>query len=185
MSARDSISILPVGHIRTSVKVGQSGYRRGCRCSGCRAGANRAAAEYRAQPINRERILQQRRSPEFRAKHRKESFGHERWEKIKAWKKKHGQSVEFLAEKARRTQEINSIKLRCGCVDCGYRGHPVALDFDHVKGEKRREISDMMSYGWGAILEEMNKCEVVCANCHRIRTYKQKQAKKNGRVGLS
>lgn len=59
------------------------------------------------------------------------------------------------------------------CVDCG-EGDPVVLDFDHLPGvEKRFEIAravNSSTRAWPAILREIGKCEVVCANCHRRRT---------------
>ena len=56
------------------------------------------------------------------------------------------------------------------CVDCG-ENDPTVLELDHVSGEKYRNIGDMMSgYGWDRILEEIRKCQVRCANCHRRKT---------------
>jgi protein-arginine kinase activator protein McsA len=56
------------------------------------------------------------------------------------------------------------------CVDCG-EYLPDVLTFDHVRGEKKLEISAMVSQGYSieAIQDEISKCEVVCANCHMIR----------------
>lgn len=75
-------------------------------------------------------------------------------------------------------EELNRIKIENGCVDCGYNDHSEALEFDHIPGcEKVANISAML--GWGSpqdglvmqrIRAEIEKCEVVCANCHRIRT---------------
>jgi hypothetical protein len=56
-----------------------------------------------------------------------------------------------------------------GCTDCGYRTHPEALDFDHVDG-KRFTISRAVAHSWDDLLAEIDKCEVVCSNCHRVRT---------------
>lgn len=72
--------------------------------------------------------------------------------------------------------KIRKIKLDSGCVDCGYNQHFAALDFDHVNGEKYRVVSDLTGYRWGTVLAEIEKCEVRCANCHRIKTYKDKQS---------
>jgi hypothetical protein len=61
-----------------------------------------------------------------------------------------------------------TIKLTCGCVDCGYNEHAEALDFDHVNGDKVCDVSKCTSEM--QLLAEIAKCEVVCANCHRVRT---------------
>lgn len=57
------------------------------------------------------------------------------------------------------------------CVDCGYT-NPIALEFDHVRGKKIAAIAVMVTRGLGLITikEEIAKCEVRCANCHRIVT---------------
>lgn len=71
------------------------------------------------------------------------------------------------------TQDRNdSIKLARGCTDCGWSGWARGLDWDHVRGRKVTTIANMIGRGhtWSAIESEMTKCEVVCANCHRIRT---------------
>lgn len=68
--------------------------------------------------------------------------------------------------------KVNAYKLEKGCIECGYKEHPVALDFDHLPGfTKVRDIAAMTrNFSWVKILEEINKCEIVCANHHRIRT---------------
>ncbi len=66
----------------------------------------------------------------------------------------------------------DSVKMERGCADCGYRGHPAALQFDHLPGfEKRYKVSLMLgAYQLHVIVAEIAKCEVVCGNCHAIRT---------------
>ena len=63
------------------------------------------------------------------------------------------------------------------CMDCGEKFASVAMDFDHVRGEKLTQISDMWSWGRDRVLEEIAKCELVCANCHRVRTISRSQTK--------
>lgn len=61
------------------------------------------------------------------------------------------------------------------CVECGEADFRV-LDFDHRKPEEKAfTISQGLggSYGLHRIMEEMEKCDVRCANCHRKRTAKQ------------
>jgi hypothetical protein len=66
---------------------------------------------------------------------------------------------------------INAIKVESGCVDCGYRDHPGALQFDHRDpSTKSFQISKGLTRSWAAILTEIAKCDVRCANCHVIRS---------------
>ena len=67
---------------------------------------------------------------------------------------------------------IQKIKVERGCADCGYNANPVALDFDHLPGTVKNFRIASMAAGnkWELIEAEIAKCEVVCANCHRIRT---------------
>ena len=60
------------------------------------------------------------------------------------------------------------------CVDCG-EGNLLVLDFDHIRS-KRWSISYMVSCGfpWATIVDEIKRCEVRCANCHRIKTARER-----------
>ena len=75
-----------------------------------------------------------------------------------------------------KKQFVQNYKLEMGCVDCGYVEHSAALDFDHRPGTvKVRDIKSGQHLGWQALLDEIAKCDVVCANCHRIRTYERRR----------
>jgi len=56
------------------------------------------------------------------------------------------------------------------CMDCG-EYDPLVLTFDHVRGKKKMSISQMVNQGYSleALQEEIEKCEVVCFNCHMRR----------------
>jgi len=94
-------------------------------------------------------------------------------------------SLERKAEKqgkanARATalrRYLDEIKIARGCVDCGFKAHPVALDFDHVHGEKARLVSFCKSRE--SADAEIAKCEVRCANCHRIKSWERRWAIKH------
>ncbi len=62
------------------------------------------------------------------------------------------------------------------CIDCKNKYHPFCMDFDHLK-DKTKNISDMLNSGCSldAIKKEIEKCELVCSNCHRLRTYNRTQ----------
>ena len=61
------------------------------------------------------------------------------------------------------------------CTDCGNSYPYYVMDFDHSVGEKTMVVSLMAHRGWSKerILEEVDKCELVCANCHRERTHRR------------
>ena len=82
-------------------------------------------------------------------------------------------------QRVRNREFVKSIKEISECIDCG-ENNPLVLDFDHVKGDKILAISNMAngSYGIDSISEEMDKCEVRCANCHRIITEKRRDDKR-------
>ena len=62
------------------------------------------------------------------------------------------------------------------CVDCG-NADPRVMEFDHVRGVKKYNVSEMQNqrHTVKALMEEIAKCDVRCANCHWIKTYKQFQ----------
>lgn len=62
------------------------------------------------------------------------------------------------------------------CMDCGNSYHPTVMDFDHRPGTDKVMAVSMMvlhKYSDVEILKEISKCDLVCANCHRIRTAKR------------
>ena len=77
---------------------------------------------------------------------------------------------------------INEYKINQGCKDCGYNLDYRALEFDHIHNNgrpytrKQRTIASYMYHSLERIFEEISKCEVVCCNCHAIRTHKRREA---------
>ena len=61
------------------------------------------------------------------------------------------------------------------CADCRNKFPPECMDFDHVRGEKRYGIGKMGQMPLVSVMAEIAKCDVVCANCHRIRTRDRRQ----------
>jgi len=62
-------------------------------------------------------------------------------------------------------------KIKKGCLDCGYKKHHSALEFDHVRGKKKINLAFAKSIAQAK--KEIKKCDVVCSNCHRIRSWKR------------
>ena len=80
------------------------------------------------------------------------------------------------ARNAEMRRRLNALKAH-PCADCGGEFPPYAMDFDHVRGAKTADVSEMFRrrYAWEKILEEVEKCDLVCATCHRLRTLKRRQ----------
>ena len=71
---------------------------------------------------------------------------------------------------------LDTYKTNRGCIRCGYKAHPAALELDHrVPALKARALALMYSYSPERIKEELDKCDVLCSNCHRIKTYETGQ----------
>lgn len=86
-----------------------------------------------------------------------------------------------LAYAKQRQEERQSLIWRIKdipCKDCDQKFPPYCMDFDHVNGEKTANISEMKSYSMDRILDEIAKCDLVCSNCHRIRTYNRNNKSK-------
>ena len=60
------------------------------------------------------------------------------------------------------------------CVDCGQRFHYAAMEFDHL-GDKSFNIGSIgPTASRSRLLAEIEKCEIVCANCHAMRTFRRR-----------
>lgn len=73
------------------------------------------------------------------------------------------------------------------CADCGNRFPTYVMDFDHIRGKKKGNIGSCGG-GWATstLRKEIEKCDVVCANCHRERTYQRHiRRSSNGRASAS
>jgi hypothetical protein len=90
-------------------------------------------------------------------------------------KQKH---ISYMGDlKKRASLFITQYKKNKKCIDCGFDGfnYPEVLEFDHLR-DKEFDVSMHTKYtsSLERIQKEMEKCELVCANCHRIRTVNRK-----------
>lgn len=100
----------------------------------------------------------------------------------KYYHENHARQLLLALERKQRYREerqkfIEEIKKNRSCVDCGKIYSPWVMDFDHRDGETK-----VASISWLAlhntsnieiIKNEMLKCDLVCANCHRQRTHER------------
>ena len=81
-----------------------------------------------------------------------------------------------VRKKTHREWFVN-YKKQLVCVTCGHN-HPAALDFHHVEQKKsNRKVHKLVSDGHTKkrILEEIDKCVVLCSNCHREHHHDERQ----------
>jgi len=70
---------------------------------------------------------------------------------------------------------LQQYKMEKGCSVCGYNEIPQALEFDHIdRSKKKFGMNKAYKYKWPTIMEELEKCVVLCANCHRKKTVEDK-----------
>ena len=68
------------------------------------------------------------------------------------------------------------------CVDCGVQYAPEVMQFDHLDNQnmmpKLANMNSLLNLGSVRLIEEeIAKCEVVCANCHTMRTASRRKVK--------
>ena len=77
----------------------------------------------------------------------------------------------FMREFTRKYKAIH------GCRECGNKDFRV-LDFDHIDASKK-EFGICQLWKYSSSLEllknEIRKCQILCANCHRIKTYEERK----------
>lgn len=102
-------------------------------------------------------------------------------EQRKAYAQKHYRdNIELYAQRNRqrrsaKEQLVEDLKTNGFCTDCNLQYHFCQMQYDHVDSDKIASVSDLIRNGtMQQVLDEINKCELVCANCHSLRTWKRK-----------
>ena len=92
---------------------------------------------------------------------------------LKKWEVANQDKVKIYRKRRwnKKDEMIYNLKTK-PCSDCGIVYHPFVMHFDHRDPSKKfKSISCMRSYSKENILAEIEKCDLVCANCHALRTY--------------
>lgn len=107
--------------------------------------------------------MRNERTPERRAARKKH------YENNKAYYHKKAEE-----SKDRKEAFVRSLKDK-PCMDCGVKYPHYVMDFDHREGEtKIRSVAMMVRRsGLEALKAEIAKCDLVCSNCHRERTWQR------------
>ena len=140
---------------------------------------------YRDPKKKREYEKAYRARPEVRAKRLAYNKEYEARPKVKAaqnankkqWKEQNPEKAVLYAR--HRSALLAEIKATAGCQICGEQD-PVVLEFHHRNREdKNFNIGNGHSWSLEMVLTEIEKCEVLCANCHRREEWKLRQEKKD------
>lgn len=90
--------------------------------------------------------------------------------------RKQAENREVAAERNKQSRRkkrewLNALKEANPCMDCGVSYPARVMDFHHVREEKIGNLGTMLSVSasWEELKAEVAKCEIICANCHRLR----------------
>lgn len=95
-------------------------------------------------------------------------------EKHKNYRKKQAHKMAGYQKtyRLKRRKYLHELKKKLSCVYCG-NNNPLCLDLDHIdRSSKNGVVATMITsgYDWNDVLEEIEKCQPVCSNCHKIKT---------------
>lgn len=92
-----------------------------------------------------------------------------------------GKHKRFVRSAVAKVQALIQAAKAVPCADCCVQYPPCAMQFDHISG-KTFTIGGVRRLGYGIerVRREIAKCEVVCANCHAVRTWTRKQMQGGG-----
>lgn len=71
----------------------------------------------------------------------------------------------------RMRKHLMDLKNSTPCTDCKISYPYYMMEFDHLRDKKHNLANMFLRSGMKKVIEEVAKCEIVCANCHKKRTY--------------
>src|SRR5262245_5171253 len=90
-----------------------------------------------------------------------------------------GRRNQLILER-RLKKRIQGIEYLGGkCKKCGGEFHPVAMDFHH-RDKDDKTTMHLSHLPWKKMKAELDKCDLVCANCHRVLEYELMKTRRNG-----
>ena len=89
------------------------------------------------------------------------------------------EKISIKKQKEALARYLKEVKEKNPCMDCKVSYPYYMMDFDHVRGTKQANVAELINtLSKKRLDEEIAKCEIVCSNCHRARTYISKNGKK-------
>jgi 5-methylcytosine-specific restriction endonuclease McrA len=103
------------------------------------------------------------------------TFGKNKYHQDEKYRQQHIAKRKNTARNRRKKHQLQLMQIlaQSGCIACGERD-PIVLDFDHI-ANKEFGISVALRRGirWSAIVQELQKCQILCSNCHRRKTARE------------
>ena len=97
-------------------------------------------------------------------------------EKVKLWKEKNKEKIKEKKKKyySLKAQFVLDYKKNKSCSNCGWNEHTEILQFHHTKGDKSFSVGSAIGNKKNEIIKkEMDKCVLLCPNCHFLLHYKK------------
>jgi predicted HNH restriction endonuclease len=91
-------------------------------------------------------------------------------ERARLWREKNKEYRLTYQKETKRQRKLDAIQYLGGkCVFCQQTFHPAIYEFHHLDPTtKDRDPSKMLSLSWERLKSELDKCQLLCANCHRL-----------------
>jgi len=96
---------------------------------------------------------------------------HRRRKYCQKWRNRNKKSTQKYNQKEIEKKKV--VKLKAieykggGCVKCGYKKCEAALEFHHLDPKEKEFLISSKHCNWDIIKKELDKCILVCSNCHR------------------
>jgi hypothetical protein len=92
--------------------------------------------------------------------------------RMESYHKNYDRERKYRYDKSRENaQKLKEYKESLPCKDCDRFYPSYVMDFDHTSDDKENNVGSLIKSTWARILREIEKCELVCSNCHRVRTH--------------
>ena len=95
----------------------------------------------------------------------------------KRWREKNKTKLSqfYIGGQRKANKELLNQLKNAPCADCKQNFPQCVMDFDHARGKKLRNVSRMIDGPLDQLLAEIEKCDLVCSNCHRVRTFNRRR----------
>jgi hypothetical protein len=96
-------------------------------------------------------------------------------ERAKKYREENKEHIRDKQREAKRKRKLEAIQYLGGkCISCKEEFHPAVYEFHHRDPKtKDRDPSKMLSLSWERVVKELDNCDLLCANCHRLEHHRE------------